>query len=251
MKEGTDTIHLYTDLAWLWPMWGDYETEYFRYCEHVIRLIDRYAQPPARSLLDISCGGGKNVYSLKKRFSVTGLDLSCAMINLAAALNPECRFIEGDMRDFSLGRTFDAVLMDDGISHMTNRTDLSTAFECAYRHLRPGGVMVVTPDVTAETFRQSQTTCTEAVGRRKPKGMDVTFIENLYDSDPTDEIYEETIIYLIREGRGLRIETDRFKAGLFSLEIWTQTLSNAGFSVYKETFVNDVGEYISFACVRS
>ncbi len=38
-----DTCHLYTDLAWLWPMWGDAATEYAHYCQHVSGLIRKYA----------------------------------------------------------------------------------------------------------------------------------------------------------------------------------------------------------------
>lgn len=41
-----DTCHLYTDLAWLWPMWGDSATEYAHYCQHVSGLIRKHAQRP-------------------------------------------------------------------------------------------------------------------------------------------------------------------------------------------------------------
>jgi len=60
-----DTCRLYTDLAWLWPMWGDAADEYAHYCRHVAGLIERHAGRPAGTLLDIGCGGGKNVFNLK------------------------------------------------------------------------------------------------------------------------------------------------------------------------------------------
>jgi trans-aconitate methyltransferase len=68
-------------------------------------------------LLDIGCGGGKNVLNLKRQFAVTGVDLSSAMLAQAKELNPECMFVQGDMRTFRLDRTFDAVLMDDALSY--------------------------------------------------------------------------------------------------------------------------------------
>jgi SAM-dependent methyltransferase len=250
MSDSSNTNRLYTDLAWLWPMWGDHAIEYARYSDHVARLIQQYAQHPARSLLDISCGGGKNAYNLKNRFLVTGLDLSPAMINLAASLNPECQFIEGDMRNFSLGRTFDAILMDDGISHMSSRTELAAALGSAFQHLRAGGVMVVTPDITKETFCQNQTTSTPGADRTRPKDVDIVFVENIYDPDTADEKYEATMIYLIRENGRLRVETDRFTLGLFSADTWTQILSNTGFVVHQEKFVDGESEYISFACSK-
>ena len=38
-----NTFHLYTDLAWLWPMWGDAADEYAHYCRHVTGLIRQHS----------------------------------------------------------------------------------------------------------------------------------------------------------------------------------------------------------------
>jgi len=172
------------------------------------------------------------------------------MIKLAVTLNPECDFVEGDMRNFSLGKTFDAVLMDDGISYMSSRADLSAAFSCAFQHLRSGGVMVVTPDITEVTFRQNETVCARSVERMRPEGIDAVFIENFYDPNPSDEQCEATMIYLIRENGKLRIEMDRFTLGLFSLETWKQILFDTGFEIHLNKFAEDDCEYITFACIK-
>jgi len=106
------------------------------------------------------------------------------MIDQAKTLNPDCEFIKGDMRSFAIGRTFDAVLIDDAISFMASRDDFSAAFRTAFNHLSPGGVLIATPDVTTESFRQNQTTVTPAEERSKPDNIDAVFIENSYDPDP-------------------------------------------------------------------
>ena len=250
MPARTSMFRLYSDLAWLWPRWGDPTIEYAHYCAHVVRLIEQHAQRPVTSLLNIGCGGGKNALSLKERYQVTGLDLSPAMLELAKTLNPSCEFIEGDMRSFSLGRTFDAILMDDGISYMASHDDLLAAFQVAFSHLNPGGVMVTTPDVTTETFLQNQTVATPAIGQAKPDNIDIVFIENMYDPDPTDEHYEITMLFLIRENGVLRIETDRHTLGLFSLDTWRQTLSEVGFAVHEGKYVDDENKYAIFACTK-
>jgi trans-aconitate methyltransferase len=139
-----DTCHLYTDLAWLWPLWGEATGEYAEYVRHVSRLIEQHATRPVRTLLDVGCGGGKNVLTLKRRFEVTGVDLSPAMLAQAKALNPECAFLHGDMRTLHLQKTFDAVLMDDAISRMNTLTDFTAALRAATRHLNPGGVLIAT-----------------------------------------------------------------------------------------------------------
>jgi trans-aconitate methyltransferase len=95
-------------------MWGDAATEYAHYCQCVAGLIRQHAKRPATTLLDIGCGGGKNVLNLKREFIVTGVDLSPAMLALAKELNPDCTFVQGDMRTCRLAQAFDVVLMDDG-----------------------------------------------------------------------------------------------------------------------------------------
>jgi SAM-dependent methyltransferase len=246
-REMKDTCHLYTDLAWLWPMWGNAATEYAHYCQHITDLIRRCAKRPVVTLLDIGCGGGKNVLNLKRRFSVTGVDLSTDMLAQARQLNPECAFFQGDMRTFRLGCTFDAVLMDDAISHMSCLGDFAAAFRTASAHLRPGGVLVVTPDVTIETFQQNRTCSTPATR----DGVDVVFVENVYDPDPADEQYETTILYLIRDRGRLRIETDHWTMGLFSLDTWRRVLREAGFEVQEERYNTAEEEYTVFACIKT
>ena len=249
MTENHDTFRLYSDLAWLWPIWGD-PSEYADYGEHVVRLANKHSRIPVRSLLNIACGGGKNVANLKRHYDVTGVDLSPAMLELARELNPDCEFLQGDMRTLALGRTFDAILMDDGISYMASPADLTAAFANAFRHLKPGGVMVVVPDDTTETFVQNRTVTTPAKGRTRQSNAEVVFIENDYDPDPTDGHYEGTIVYLIRENGELRIETDRHILGLFPLSLWRDTLRSAGFQTCEEAYVEDDREYVTFACGR-
>ena len=131
-----NTFRLYDDLAWLWPIWESAEA-YSDYCNHVARLIREHAQIPVHSLLNIGCGGGKNVFNLKRHYDVTGLDLSPRMLELAQDLNSECEFVQGDMRTFSLQRMFDAILIDDAVSYMTCKADLRAAFAAAWRPLSP------------------------------------------------------------------------------------------------------------------
>jgi SAM-dependent methyltransferase len=246
-----NTCRLYTDLAWLWPLWGDAACEYAHYCRYVAGLIDRHAARPARTLLDIGCGGGKNVFNLKERLSVTGVDLSPAMLAQARDLNPESTFVHGDMRTFRLGRTFDAVLMDDAISYMSCLADFAAAFSTASAHLNPGGVLIATPDVTAETFRQNRTVVTPATRAGSRDGLDVAFVENLYDPDPADEQYETTVLYLIREHGCLRIETDHWIMGLFPLDTWRRVLRETGFEVHESRYNAGEDEYTVFACVKT
>lgn len=241
---------LYNDLAWLWPMWGDVATEYAAYCRFVTERIQALAQRPVHSLLNLACGGGKNLWNLKRSFQVTGLDLSPAMLALARALNPDVELIEGDMRTFSLGRCFDAILIDDGVSHLLTAGDLAATFDAAFRHLAPGGVLVVTPDATPERFRQNRTVLVHGSRDHAPEGVDIVFIENVYDPDLSDSCYETVHVYLIREQGRLRIETDCMTLGLFPLSTWRGLLGKAGFEVEEAVYRQEDDDYRVFTGCR-
>ena len=148
---------LYNDLSWLWPMW-DSPSEYQQYCKTVTHLIDKYSDRELNTLLNVGCGGGKNVFNLKERFKVTGLDISRSMLNLASELNPEseCEFIQKDMRDYDLDRKFDVVLIDDAISYMISETELFGVFKRAYEHLKAEKVLSKTRHKPRILFRRGK-----------------------------------------------------------------------------------------------
>ncbi len=244
------TCRLYSDLAWLWPMWGD-ASEYAPYCAHVAKLVQQYARREVHSLLNVGCGGGKNAFNLKGQFAVTGLDISPAMLDLARRLNPECHFVQADMRTFSLPERFDAILIDDAIAYMTTEVDLRAVFERAYAHLNAGGVMVCGPDDITETFVQNHVKVSHAATASKPEHIEVAFIENNFDPAPEDTEYEALMIYLIRENGRLRIEHDLHHLGLFSLDVWRRLLRDVGFELHEAEYVEDGKRFVEFACVKS
>jgi SAM-dependent methyltransferase len=247
----TKDNRLYNDLSWLWPMWGDPETEYTEYCEFLIPFIKKYSEIPAKTLLNIGCGSGKNVFSLKKEFDVTGLDISQDMLNLAKELNPEGNFVKGDMRSFSLNDVFDSVIIDDSIAYMTTSEDLYSVFKQAFNHLKAGGIMLVTPDATKETFEQNYTSTYIVEQHRKPKDVDVVFIENYYDVDISDDVFEATFLYLIRKDGKQTIEKDIHTLGIFSIEIWRELLKKVGFKVIEKNYTQDEKEYTVFVCKKT
>jgi len=250
MPEGWN--RLYDELAWLWPRWGAHDSdEYVGWCARVLELLREHATRPLEELLILGCGGGKTAWSLKKELRVTGLDRSRPMLQLARRLNPECAFVQGDMRSFELGRQFDAVLIDDGISYMLTPADLEAAFRRAHTHLRRGGAMVVAPDHLRETFRQHFTKVTPGEAPAEGEGSEVIFVENSFDPDPADTSTESTHIYLIREHGELRVELDRHEIGLFSMEQWRQALRAAGFDVHEHLPPpSEPGVPVIFACGR-
>ncbi len=112
----------------------------------------------AGGILELACGTGRCLIPLAEAgHVVTGLDVSPAMLAiarnkaLAAGLADRVRLIEGDMRDFSLGRFFGLVFIAlNSLMHLETRGQQLQALACAGRHLQPRGRLVVdlfNPDV--------------------------------------------------------------------------------------------------------
>jgi SAM-dependent methyltransferase len=239
-----DERRMYDDLAWLWPLMGQPEVEdWIAEAQEFVDAIHKYARIQVKTLLNLGCGGGKNDYTLKKYFAVTGVDISERMLVNARRLNPEIEYSVGDMRTARLGKMFDAVMIGDSIDYMLTEDDLRAAFFTAFTHLKSGGVFCTYAEVTRERFRQNETKCsTYARGE-----IDIAFFENSYDSDPTDTIYEYACVWLIHRAGKLEIETDHHLGGIFPLQTWHILLREVGFQV---TLIETPFEAPMFVCVK-
>ncbi len=246
----SNKLKLYYELAWIWPMWGDPETEYAEYCNFIISKIRSVANREMKTLLNIGCGGGKNIYTLKRYFITVGLDLSPEMLKHASELNPECEFVCADMRTFDLNSKFDVVFIDDAITYMTTRADLQQVFKRAFAHLEPGGIMVVTPDVTLESFIQNYTQVFHSLKSDKYPQTEIVYITTDYSSNAESEKYETSFIYQIRTNGKLKIETEVHEFGLFSLQVWIDLLKNAGYVIQQESYKEGEHQYSPFICVK-
>jgi 2-polyprenyl-3-methyl-5-hydroxy-6-metoxy-1,4-benzoquinol methylase len=121
--------------------------------EAVTRLI-RSKLPTAKSLLDVACGTGAHLETFARLFEHTeGLELAPAMREIAEQKLPRLTVHQGDMRDFNLGRTFDAVTcMGNAVACVSSPDELDTAIGCMAEHLVPGGVLVAEPWWFPENF---------------------------------------------------------------------------------------------------
>ncbi len=226
-----DSRRLYGELAWLWPIMSSPE-EYAEESELFSQTIKAHSKIEARTLLHLGCGGGMNDYTFKKHFQVTGVDISEEMLKLARKLNPEIRYVNGDMRTIQLGECFDAVIALDSINYMRTPGDLRSVFQTAYEHLNPDGVFLIIAEETAEKFKQNRTmsSC------HFQGDVELVFIENIYDPDPVDTSFEATFVYLIRRKGELEMYIDRHLLGVFDIDTWHNLLRRVGFEIEQMKF---------------
>lgn len=215
---------MYGELADWWTLISEVE-EYEEEAALFRRVLLEHASSPPRTLLELGSGGGNNAFHLKAHFDLTLVDLSEDMLRQSRRINPDVEHHRGDMRDVRLGRRFDAVFVHDAITYMTSREDLLRAMTTAWVHCRPGGVALFAPDETRERFEPG-VDC----GGHDRDGRGVRYLEWGHDPDPTDETCVADYAFLIHEADGsVRVVHERHLHGLFSRQVWLDTMRAAGF----------------------
>ena len=118
---------------------GDSSTE-----SEFIDSIIKGARDQAVSLLEIACGTGGIIAALAGGYQVSGLDISPGMLAIARKKLPEGTPLHlADMSSFKLDVKFDAIIcVYHGINHLLNFSAWEGFFDCAYRHLNDGGVLI-------------------------------------------------------------------------------------------------------------
>jgi SAM-dependent methyltransferase len=220
-------MRLYDELAKWWPLFSPPD----HYLEEVGDILPTLlaASPDGAtpgSLLELGCGGGSVAFHLKRHLTLTLADISPAMLDVSRAVNPECEHVLGDMRRLDLGRQFDRVMIHDAIAYMTDEASLRAAFRTAYRHCKPGGIVVLLPDNVTETFASR----TEDGGEDGPDGRGMRYLEWTFDANPHDTICETHFAFLFREADGhVFADHDHHTFGLFPRAAWLNWLSAEGF----------------------
>jgi SAM-dependent methyltransferase len=190
------------------------------------RLIEEVV-PGASTVLELGSGGGNNASHLKARFRMTLVDRSRRMLEVSAALNPECEHVPGDMRTVRLEREFDAVFAHDALAYMTAEADLRAVIETAFIHCRRGGAALFVPDDVRETFHPRTKS-----GGHEGETRGLRYLEWVWDPDPLDTTYVVDFAYLLRDEHGsVRAVHDRHVCGIFERSTWLGLLEKAGFAV--------------------
>lgn len=99
--------------------------------------------PRPRTVLDAGCGTGRVAIELARRgLDVVGVDVAPDMLATARRLAPELSWIEADLAELDLARSFDAVVLAGNVVHFTRPgTERALIQRCA-SHVAPGGVLV-------------------------------------------------------------------------------------------------------------
>ncbi len=143
-----------------------YDGDYRDYRDD-IALVLKTARAAGRSALELGCGTGRVLLPLAEDgFQVIGLDTSAALLAIArrkleehgyaaeavADRSSKVSLVQADMTNFELAeREIDfAFVVSNTLMHVTTQAEQLKALQCAQRHLRVGGLLLIdlfNPDV--------------------------------------------------------------------------------------------------------
>jgi SAM-dependent methyltransferase len=179
-------------------------------------------RPAARTLLDVACGTGRHLALLQADFEVEGLDLNPELLARAAERLPGVPLHEGDMTSFDLGRRFDVVTcLFSSIAYVRTHERMRAAVACMARHVAPGGLLLVEPWFSTESYWTGRVT-TNIVDDPDLK------VVWMYVSERSGTLSVHDIHYLVGTSDGVDSFRERHELGLFSPAEYERAMTDAG-----------------------
>ncbi|WP_054251991.1 class I SAM-dependent DNA methyltransferase [Neofamilia massiliensis] len=121
-----------------------YDVDYDKIVDFINREKEKY-NIKGNSLLELGCGTG-NITSKLNGYNIIAMDNSDEMLSLAREKSfgrRNIRFLQGDIRDFSLNKDFDmAIAVLDVFNYITEYDDLLKVFDLVYKHLKKDGLFI-------------------------------------------------------------------------------------------------------------
>lgn len=132
------------------------DLKYSLHLKHICKLIEELTSSMSLvKVLEIGCGGGVNLYPIKKRYgdkvAVYGLDISPVAIDYAKKLSiGEFRQGSADQRCFS--EKFDVIIISDVLEHLPGVEQVAKTLEVVQSSLTDHGLFYLLCPIEANPF---------------------------------------------------------------------------------------------------
>jgi len=145
MIEKKEVIEFFDRLA------PDWDAEMIRSDAIIHTILDNAAVSEGKDVLDVACGTGVLMpdYLKRKAASVTGIDISPKMAEIARAKypQPEVTILCGDVETEDFGKLFDCIVIYNAFPHFPDPERLIARLSGL---LRPGGTLTVAHGMSRE-----------------------------------------------------------------------------------------------------
>ncbi|MFD9888463.1 class I SAM-dependent methyltransferase [Amycolatopsis sp. NPDC059027] len=182
--------------------------------------------PGATSILDVACGTGAHLAGFAELFThAEGLEYAPAMREVARGRLPGLTVHAGDMRDFAIGRTFDAVTcMGNSVACMSTTAELDAAIGRMAAHLDTGGVLLVEPWWFPDNFLDGHVGGHLVTERGR-------VISRLTHSSRQGDRTRMEVRFVVADSTGFKEFTDVLMVSLFTREQYVAAFERAGCAV--------------------
>ena len=213
----------------------DYDAE----ARVLFAIIRKHMRSGGNRLLDVACGTGKHITHLKDDFVVMGIDLDSSMIDIARRRHPDITFEVGDMLEFDLPQRFDIVTcLFSSIGYVKSLGRMHKAVANMARHLESGGLLIVEPWFSEETYQQG-TLHAHFVDKPDLK------IARMNISEQQDGVSVIDFHHLVATLDGIEHFVERHELGLFGHDDYMTAFTRAGLeTVYDPEGLTGRGLYI-------
>ncbi|MBS6954495.1 MAG: methyltransferase domain-containing protein [Enterocloster asparagiformis] len=199
--------------------------EYEQEAEKTAQIIEYYSKSDNPRILDIACGTGEQSLYLAKHYQVTGIDLSREMLDKAREKVPDVEFLEKDMLDFKLEHRYRAAVnLYGSIGFAENLQRMEAGIRCAWDCLEEGGVLILTPWGTRETFSEGS-----IADCRQRNGVNFCRMETVKRA--AEDRVQVEMFHLIGRGLDVRQFHHVQNITLFSEAEYRSALEKAGFTI--------------------
>ena len=190
-----------------------------------IKELIRSEHPTAQTVLDVACGTAEHARLLANDFQIDGIDLEPAFIEIASKKVPSGQFQLADMRNFELDRRYDVIqCLFSSIGYLTHGKDVIAALKCFRQHLNPGGVIIVEPWFTPDTYHAGHCHMTTYDGEE-------TKICRMNVSERTGNLSRLKFHYLVAKKEGIESFEDDHHLMLYTVEEMLSFFKAAGLAV--------------------
>ena len=146
-KVRSETIESWYDYPELYELGFLKETP--KESKFLMEVFKKYVPFPVQRVLELGCGSGRLICDMAKRgFAMTGLDLNPTALEYCKKKlkKQECvgELVVGDMTNFSFDEPFDAAINAiNTFRHLETEEAALAHLNCVAKHLKPGGVFVL------------------------------------------------------------------------------------------------------------
>jgi len=149
----------FDEIAHQYDYWKQKNSYYY---SNIKALISRII-PPGGSVLEVGCGTGEILASMKPKRGV-GIDISKKMIELASKKFPQHTFIHSPIENLELDEKFDYIIMVDVVDHVH---DVMDVFHNLYHFCHPKTQVILT---TINPWWDPILMFMEKIGAKMPEG---------------------------------------------------------------------------------